>query len=129
MTSLMLSKTNFPRRIGKTVLTIQRRDVGTKVKGRYVEATPYEVEVVANVQPITRLTDRMLLPEADRSSKALVIYSQTPLRAMREGDGGWEADRFVWTDGDEYEIKSVTNYEMGVLNHFRAVAIRMELTR
>lgn len=127
--ALMFARTNFPRLVGETILTLQRRNIGTLVKGRYVEATPYTVEVKANVQPLVRMTDKLMLPEADRSKKALVIYSQTPLRAMREGDGGWEADRFVWTDGDEYEIKSVTNYEMGVLNHFRAVAIRRELTR
>lgn len=113
--------------VGSTVLKITRRDKGQFESGRYTEGTSRNVEVRANVQPILRSRDTMILPEADRSKAALKVYSSEPLRQLREGDDGWEADQFEYR-GDVYEVMKVIDYDMGVLNHYKAICSRKELT-
>ncbi|QYW06640.1 hypothetical protein uav_108 [Pseudomonas phage UAVern] len=73
-------------------------------------------------------SDTILLPEADRSKACLKVYTQgEPLWELKEGTDGHAADQFYW-QGDLYEVMKVINYAMGVLNHFKAICMRVELT-
>lgn len=114
--------------VGRTTLQIIRRNAPTIVRGRPVPGFEDVYDVVCNVQPVLKSSDTILLPEADRSKACLKVYTKgDQLRALREGDAGWAADRFEW-QGDLYEVMKVINYAMGVLNHYKAICMRVELT-
>lgn len=114
--------------VGKVTLDVIRTDPATYNMGRIVPGASTTVQVVANVQPVQKSTDTMLLPEADRSRAVIKVYTQgAALRQLKEGLGGWTADRFMW-DGDLYEVMKVIDYKMGVLNHYKALCQRVELT-
>ena len=114
--------------VGNTTLDVTRTSAQTWVNGRPVPGTSEVVQIVANVQPVLKSTDTLLLPEADRSKAVLKVYTRgDALRQLREGSGGWSADRFMW-DGELYEVMKVINYGMGVLNHYKALCSRVEVT-
>lgn len=113
---------------GRVTLDITRRAEMTYVKGRPVPGTETTVQVVCNVQPVLKSSDTILLPEADRSKASLKVYTKgDELRALKEGPSGYSADRFTW-QGDVYEVMKVINYAMGILNHYKALCMRVELT-
>lgn len=114
--------------VGNVTLDITRKEASEYVNGRVVPGTTSTVQVVCNVQPVLKSTDTLLLPEADRSKAVLKVYTKgQPLRQLKEGVGGWSADRFMW-DGDMYEVMKVIDYKMGVMNHYKALCSRVELT-
>lgn len=112
---------------GRINLTIQRRSKGGYVGGRWVDGATEDVVIVANVQPVEKSTDTRMLPEALRSQATLKVYSKNPIRELKQGDLGWDADRFLW-EGEWYEVMKTINYKMGVLDHYKAVCKRVELT-
>ncbi len=85
-----------------------------------------EVVRQVNIQPV-KDEELMILPETDRSKEWYKLYCSEDLLADKQGTGGTQADQFVW-NGDRYKIMKVRSYGMGVLNHFRAWAARVELT-
>lgn len=113
---------------GRVTLDITRRAEMTYVNGRPVPGVDTIVPVVCNVQPVLKSSDTIMLPEADRSKACLKVYTQgSALRGLKEGVGGYSADRFMW-QGDLYEVMKVINYAMGILNHYKAICMRVELT-
>ena len=114
--------------VGKVKIDVIRRSSSTYNMGRLVPGVETTVQVSANIQPVQKSTDTMLLPEADRSRAVIKVYTQgETLRQLKEGPNGWAADRFMW-DGDLYEVMKVIDYKMGVLNHYKALCQRVELT-
>lgn len=114
--------------VGRTTLDVTRTTASTYVNGRAVPGTSMTVQVVCNVQPVLKTSDTLMLPEADRSKACLKVYTNGgELKSLKEGGNGWTADRFYWK-GDLYEVMKVISYDMGVLNHFKAVCMRVELT-
>lgn len=98
------------------------------VKGRPVPGASEIVPVVCNVQPVLSSTDTKLIPEADRSKACLKVYTKgIEMRQMKEGPDGWAADRFYW-QGELYEVMRSINYAMGILNHYKVICMRVELT-
>ncbi len=98
------------------------------VKGRPVPGASEIIPVVCNVQPVLSSTDTKLIPEADRSKACLKVYTKgTEMRQMKEGPDGWAADRFYW-QGELYEVMRSINYAMGILNHWKVICMRVELT-
>lgn len=117
------------QKVGKTTLNIKRKTQGSYVNGRWVEGTDeYPVCIEANVQPKLTNTELMLLPEGDRTTNALKVYTTFPLRQRVEGSSPVDGDRFDWVDGFTYEVVVTHTYVMGVLNHTKAIAVRKELT-
>lgn len=112
---------------GQVQLTLHRRTSQTYVNGRAVKSASADVIITANVQPVMKMTDLQFLPEGDRSKKTLKVYSKDLIRQKKEGTGGWDADTFTW-EGELYEVRKVVNYGMGVLNHYHAICVRLELT-
>lgn len=113
---------------GRVTVDFIRRTLPTMVNGRPVAGTETIVPIVCNVQPILKSTDTRLLAEADRSKAALKVYSNgAELRAFKEGPNGHAADRFNW-QGELYEVMAVIRYDMRVLDHFKAICKRVELT-
>lgn len=114
--------------VGRVTLDVIRREAQTYDRGRTVEGAESIVEVVCNVQPVLKSSDTLILPEADRSKACLKVYTKgAPLRSLKEGPNGYSADRFEW-QGDLYEVMKVINYAMGVLDHHKAICMRVELT-
>lgn len=114
--------------VGRVTLDVTRTTATTYVNGRAVPGTSEVVQVIANVQPVLKSTDTIMLPEADRSKAVLKVYTKgESLRQLREGDAGWAADRFEW-DGVTYEVMKVIDYRMGVMNHYKALCSRVEVT-
>jgi hypothetical protein len=113
---------------GQVQLDIIRREASKLVRGRPVEGSELIVRVACNVQPILKSSDTLILPEADRSKACLKVYTKGgEIRQLKEGTNGWAADRFYW-EGDLYEVMKVINYRMNVLNHYKAICMRVELT-
>lgn len=104
-------------------VVLSRHATGTyDASGDYIAAVPTTVTIKANVQPVLKGTDILLLPEAFRTKKVLKLYSSSEIRQRSEHGNDWEADRFTW-EGETYEVMRVIRYNMGVLNHFKALAV------
>lgn len=113
---------------GHTTLDIIRREAEIIIRGRPSPGAESIVQVVCNVQPVLKSTDTYLLPEADRTRATLKVYTKgAALRQRKEGTSGYAADRFYWK-GELYEVMKVIDYDMGVLNHYKALCARVELT-
>lgn len=117
---------------GNKTITVSRRAQGSYVNGRYSEASPTTFTIIGNVQPGLKWNDLQQLPEGERNRKSLRLYTSTPLRTRKEGSNGWDADVIQYTDPlgvtEDYQVVKVTHYAMGVLNHYKAVCIRVEVT-
>lgn len=115
--------------VKKVTVVIRRPTAGSYVMGRWVQPTTAErVTIQANVQPVRTTKELMLLPEGDRTKDSLKLYTTTKLQGRQEGATVKTGDTFVWTDGHTYEVVVAHTYEMGVLNHTKAIAVRKELT-
>lgn len=109
---------------GRVTLTLSRPSGsgGSYVKGVWVETEVDSVDITANVQP-TGYKETIILEEADRSKKALKVFSPDPIYSEEESENG--ADEFEW-EGDTFRVMKVLNYSMGLLNHFKAIAVMKE---
>lgn len=112
----------------KLPLTIYRKAQGMYVRGRWVEGEETTLVVMANVQPL-RDSELLKLPEADRQRKWLKLYVATPetVREAKQGSEGYGADEFIW-EGERYEVMKSQRYSMGVLDHTRGMAARVEIS-
>lgn len=112
----------------KIPLTIYRRSSGSFVDGDWVEGSTTEVPVNVNIQPLKGY-EILQLPESERTRVWWKLYSADLLRTEKEGSGGYDADEFIWK-GDRYKIMKVDDWTsaMGVLEHTKALAARIELT-
>jgi hypothetical protein len=111
----------------KIPLTVYRTSAqGTYVDGEWVEGSAVEVIRDVNIQPL-KDEELLLLPEADRSREWYKLYCAEDLIADKPGTAGTIADEFIW-NGDRYRVMKVKQYGMGILNHFRAMAARLEVS-
>lgn len=110
----------------KIPLTIIRSTQGGYVNGGWVEGTETQVPLEVNIQPF-KDQDLLLLPEADRSREWYKIYCADEIRMDKQGTSGWSADEFVY-EGNRYKVMKVKFYEMGILDHYRATAARLEIS-
>lgn len=110
----------------KISLTVFRKTQGSYVNGDWVEGTDSQITRSVNIQPL-KPNEILLLPEADRTRQWYKLYSDEDFRTDKEGSGGYEADEFVH-QGERYKVMKVLNFSMGILDHFRAYAARIELT-
>ena len=110
----------------KIPLTLLRTTQGTYIDGLFVEGTETSVDIEVNIQPV-KDEELLLMPESDRSREWYKLYSADEIRTAKEGVSGWDADEFIW-QGDRYRVMKVRQYSMGILNHYRAMAARIELT-
>lgn len=110
----------------KIPLTLIRSSAGSYVDGVWTEGNETNITIDVNIQPLKE-AELLLLPEADRSRQWWKVYSASEIRMDKQGTSGWSADEFVY-QGDRYKVMKVENTSMGILNHYRALAARMELS-
>lgn len=111
----------------KTVsIGIIRKTQGSYVDGDWVEGTSVTVPTEVNIQPL-REDEILLLPEAERTKEWYKLYSADELRTAKEGVSGYGADEFEW-NGELYRIMKVRCYQMQTLDHFKAMAARINIT-
>lgn len=110
----------------KISVSIERRGQGSWSFGEWVEGDPITVIREVNIQPL-KPSEILQMPEADRTREWYKVYCAEDLRTMQEGVGGWDADEFTW-QGYNYKIMKVSNWSMGILNHFKAYAARTPVT-
>jgi len=79
--------------------------------------------IYASVQPL-RAEEMALLPEARRQTAAYLIFTDTEIRAAKEGVGQ-QADRIV-LNGDDFEIFSVERWRNNVISHYKATAVKIQ---
>jgi hypothetical protein len=118
--------THLFRLTKKKSLVVYRYPSGGYVKGEWVRGTPQEVEVFANIQP-AKWNEIIQMPESDRSSKWCKLFTKNLMRTKKEGLNGYDADMFYW-QGDLYEVRKEKHFDMGILDHFEVMAVRVELT-
>ncbi len=107
-------------------LTVYRKTQGSYVNGDWVEGTEAEIIRTVNIQPL-KPNEILMLPEAERTRQWWKVYSDEDLRTDKEGASGYSADEFIY-QGERYKVMKVSNYAMGILNHHKALATRIELT-
>lgn len=111
----------------KTIdLQFYRFAQGGFVRGVYTKGVATPVTVKANIQPLKE-SEILLLPESERTKKWVKLYSSEEMRIQKEGSGGHDADEFDY-QGERYRVMKVENYVMGTLDHWKAVAARIELS-
>lgn len=110
----------------KIPITILRKSAGSYVEGEWVPGAEVEVPREVNIQPF-KDQDLLLLPESERSREWYKLYCAEELLTLKQGVGGHAADEFIW-EGDRYKIMKVKYYKMGILDHWRATAARVELS-
>lgn len=108
-------------------LIIVRKTAGSYIDGRYVEGTTSSFTIRANVQPGLKFNDTQYLPEGERGRLAVRVYTDSEIRARKEGANGYDADEFEY-EGHTYVIRWCHFYAMGVLNHWKAIAVAKEVT-
>jgi hypothetical protein len=109
---------------GRVRLDIRRSELtgGEYVEGVWIESGYVTVNIAANVQP-AGYKETLIMAEADRSKKALKVYSPDVILGEEENENG--ADEFDW-EGDTFRVMKVLNYSMGILNHYKAIAVMKE---
>jgi len=121
---------------GKTVSRIRHAASGYDTAGDWIVGgeTPTNIDVI--VHPITgktSLSERMIREIGNnRDRKWVVIYSP-PLDSLdtiawrtSSEAGQYEADIMVYKS-DRYEIMMVDDWEAGVLDHIKAIAVKQDL--
>lgn len=112
---------------GIVKVPVIRRAGGQWVKGVWQAGPEETILVSANIQPVLKSTDTLTLPEADRSKEAIKVYTTEELFQRLEGDSPKEGDLISW-DGKLFEVRKVSGYRMGILNHWESIAVRKEIT-
>lgn len=111
----------------KTVpITVYRKAQGSYVNGIWTEGAETSTTVNVNIQPL-KPSEIMMMPESERTKEWYKVYSAEELKTLQEGASGWSADEFIW-QGYRYRVMKVSNYAMGTLNHWKALAARISVT-
>lgn len=90
--------------------------------GMWVEGAESTFTIVASVQPL-RPREIELLPDERRTTEALRVYSDTPLRLAEQGSN-LNADK-VEIMGSNYEAYSCEPWQNNLLNHFKSIVLKI----
>ena len=103
-------------------LAVKRPAPGSYVDGVWVDGgAPTEFEIMASVQPADA-EDLQSLPENRRLAGAYRLYSDTPFQSLLENEHNPD---IVVIYGEDYEIAKCQPWLNGVLEHFKALAVRV----
>lgn len=89
--------------------------------GNWIDAEEQQITIKASIQPLN-MREMETLPEGQRSSNMIKIYTDTELHATIQS--GNKADIIVWL-GKRWEILSCAVYQMNIIPHYKAIAMEM----
>lgn len=101
--------------------TITRFGAGQYVGGFWVEGTMEQFDIQASAQPL-RPEEVESLPEGRRTEQAFKIYTDTELKVADSGNS--QNSDLITIQGEDYEIISVSPYKSGVIDHYKAIAVK-----
>lgn len=102
--------------------TVKRYAAGTYVSGTWTPGAQSSLSVVASVQP-AKADELIYLPEAQRTTAAIKIYTDSHLQTGNEKTGV-QADRITY-QGEDWEIQQIYEHELGIA-HYKAIATRFD---
>lgn len=103
--------------------TVKRFTAGSWTNGVWVNGTQSTFQITASVQP-AKQEDLIYLPEGQRTSAAVKIYTDTMVRTGNEKTG-IQADLLEF-QGEDWEIQQVWNHQELTLAHYKAIAVRKD---
>ena len=109
--------------VKKINISRTRYGAGTYVNGRYVDSTESVDTIEANVQPLPG-EELINLPELQRDKEVIQVFTTSELLTASESNAK-RADRVTY-DGKVYEVHLVEKFIMGVQDHYRAVAVKVD---
>lgn len=116
--------------IGMKKRKLLRTDLGTYVKGRYVEGQRRVVEFLGNIQPAFSAQQTKLLPEGDREKEMIWGSSKQWIYTARSGGEGGETlpPDYIAHEGCLWEVKWTMPYQnLGFHVEFLAVKVDKDI--
>ena len=111
-------------RLGSTY-EYKRLAAGSYVNGNWVEGAEISGTIVASIQPLTP-QETQTLPEGERSSEFIRIYTATKLNKTNEV-ALTKGDKITY-NGRDYEVKKVEDWTAYRIPHYKAIAVLLEQT-
>jgi len=96
------------------------------INSRWQDGAETTTTITANVQPNLSGRDIKTLPEGDRSKKTIKLYTASSMQVAEQGEL-LEGDKVQWNN-EWYEVRATFPYQMGVLDHTKAICVREETT-
>lgn len=106
-----------------TPVTVTRPGVTTYVSGERTDGASTTLTILASVQPLHG-AELLNFEEGQRSKASIKVYTDTELRTLNEA-AGTKADLVTW-QGAQYEVQRCDPWQVGLLNHWRAYAFKVE---
>lgn len=106
---------------GSVQLSLLRGEPDKVVNGRPVKGETEDLEIKANVQPLS-FREVMQLPESERTKDWIKIYSPEMIRTLKEGEH--QADVVLWQD-EQWRVMKCHSYKMSILDHYVAHATKI----
>ncbi len=95
---------------------------GGWINGAAIPNPPQALVVSATVQPLSG-HDLLILPEGERTTERIWLYTDTELQTA-SGAQGTTPDVVTWR-GIQYQVQRVDRWQETALAHFRAMAVRI----
>jgi hypothetical protein len=109
--------------LGQETITLRRVGAGSRgADGRWSDGVAVDTSIAASVQPLGG-RELATLPEGERHSDQIKVYTTTEIRTGSQHDGT-TADRLV-VDGIVYEVRAVEQ-QRAILPHYKARAVRVK---
>lgn len=107
----------------RKAFTIERQAPGTFVNGKPVPGAITNMTIMATVQPLSG-DEILLMPEGERKSQYVTIFTDTLLNAPSTSPVGFYADTIL-AFGQKYKVLVVEPWQSDVINHYKCKAIKI----
>lgn len=102
---------------------IIRQGVGSyNDDGQYVDGVNQDIYIMATVQPLNE-KETQALPEGNRTTATVKVYTDTRLFAERQADGvNQNKADYLEYQGNKWKIIACSSYQSGLISHYKAIA-------
>lgn len=109
----------------KQHVRVIRRDGGAvDDTGVYKPGEAEELDIKASVQPLNLQEYTFFAADGGRNASYIKLYSNTPLRAVKEAHGDYDAQTadIVQWQGRQFEVIECDAWQNRVINHYKIIA-------